>query len=59
MDGHKWELFVLRLSFLGWDILGVLTAGIGFIWITPYKQMTYMNYYVSLVGDRYHKWAND
>lgn len=57
MDGHKWELFVLRLSFLGWDILGVLTAGIGFIWITPYKQMTYMNYYVSLVGDRYHEWG--
>lgn len=57
MDGHKWELFVLRLSFLGWDILGVLTAGIGFIWITPYKQMTYMNYYVSLVGDRYHDWG--
>ncbi|MEE6659261.1 DUF975 family protein [Limosilactobacillus pontis] len=57
MDGNKWELFVLRLSFLGWDILGVLTAGIGFIWITPYKQMTYMNYYVSLVGDRYHEWG--
>lgn len=57
MNGHKWELFVLRLSFLGWDILGVLTAGIGFIWITPYKQMTYMNYYVSLVGDRYHEWG--
>ncbi|KRM37675.1 DUF975 family protein [Limosilactobacillus pontis] len=48
---------MLRLSFLGWDILGVLTAGIGFIWITPYKQMTYMNYYVSLVGDRYHEWC--
>ena len=58
MNGHKWELFVLRLSFLGWDILGVLTAGIGFIWITPYKQMTYMNYYVSLVGDHYHEWGN-
>lgn len=57
MDGHKWELFILRLSFLGWDILGILTAGIGFIWITPYKQMTYMNYYVSLVGDRYHEWG--
>lgn len=49
MDGHKWEFFMLRLSFLGWDILGWLTCGIGFIWITPYKHMTYMNYYVTLV----------
>lgn len=48
MNGHKWELFLLRLSFLGWDILGCLTCGIGFIWITPYKHMTYMNYYVNL-----------
>lgn len=52
MDGHKWEFFLLRLSFLGWDLLGWLTAGIGFIWITPYKHMTYMNYYVTLVQGR-------
>lgn len=49
MDGHKLELFVLRLSFIGWDILGWLTCGIGFIWITPYKHMTYMNFYTDLV----------
>lgn len=49
MDGHKLDLFILRLSFIGWDILGWLTCGIGFIWITPYKHMTYMNFYTSLV----------
>ena len=48
MDGHKWEFFLLKLSFLGWDLLGWLTCGIAFIWITPYKHMTYMNYYVNL-----------
>lgn len=52
MDGHKLDLFILRLSFIGWDILGWLTCGIGFIWITPYKQMTYMNFYTSLVEGR-------
>lgn len=48
MDGHKWEFFLLKLSFLGWDLVGWLTCGIAFIWITPYKHMTYMNYYVNL-----------
>lgn len=28
MKGHKWDCFVLYLSFLGWEILGGLTAGI-------------------------------
>ena len=27
MRGHKWECFVLELSFLGWQILGLLTFG--------------------------------
>ena len=26
MKGHKWEAFVLGLSFLGWNILGALTG---------------------------------
>lgn len=33
--GHKWELFVLDLSFLGWIILCGLTLGILSIWIMP------------------------
>lgn len=49
MDGHKLDLLILRLSFIGWDIVGWLTCGIGFIWITPYKHLTYMNFYTSLV----------
>ena len=58
MDGHKMEIFILKLSFLGWDIIGWITMGIGFIWITPYKQMTYMNYYRYLVGDKYKNWGS-
>ncbi|MDO4903759.1 MAG: DUF975 family protein [Limosilactobacillus sp.] len=57
MDGHKWEYFLLQLSFLGWNILGWLTLGIAFIWIAPYKQMTYMNYYANLVDG--HDFAED
>ena len=48
MDGHKWELFVLQLSFIGWSLLAVLTCGIGFLWLTPYMNTTLANYYEDL-----------
>lgn len=48
MDGHKWELFLLDLSFLGWDLLNVLTLGIGSLWLNPYKNAAYAAFYRSL-----------
>ncbi|MDN2454478.1 DUF975 family protein [Lactobacillus sp. UCMA15818] len=48
MVGHKFEFFVLKLSFIGWDIVAILTLGLGFIWVTPYKLATYAAYYKSL-----------
>ncbi len=36
MKGHKGELFVLYLSFIGWFLLGMITCGIAFFWIQPY-----------------------
>lgn len=53
MVGHKWQLFVLDLSFIGWFILGGLTLGIGFIWVIPYLQTTRANFYRSLAGDQF------
>ena len=35
MNGHKWEKFVLDLSFLGWILVGVLCLGVGTLWVTP------------------------
>lgn len=46
-NGHKMELFVLGLSFIGWVILGNITLGIGYIWILPYIQATFANAYKS------------
>lgn len=37
MDGHKADLFMLHLTFLGWDILAALTLNIGYLWLNPYK----------------------
>ncbi|MBN7274353.1 DUF975 family protein [Ligilactobacillus pobuzihii] len=48
MYGHKWEYFVLNLSFIGWNILVFLTAGLAGIWIFPYTNLTYANYYEHL-----------
>lgn len=45
MKGHKWEYFVLYLSFIGWGILATLTFGIGYIWLIPYTTLTFTNYY--------------
>ena len=36
MRGHKWRAFCLDLSFLGWILLGILTLGFGFLYVTPY-----------------------
>ncbi len=36
MKGHKWQLFLLDLSFTGWMLLSVLTLGIALIYVWPY-----------------------
>lgn len=48
MNGHKWDLFVLELSFIGWGILSIFTFGILTLWLTPYMHVTYANFYNSL-----------
>lgn len=41
MKGNKWRAFVLDLSFILWDILGVITLGIvSVLWVDPYRQLT-------------------
>jgi uncharacterized membrane protein len=40
MNGHKMDLFMLGLSFFGWYLLGILTCGIGFIYVIPYVKTT-------------------
>ena len=41
MDGNKWNAFVLDLSFILWDILGIITLGlVEVFWVGPYKLLT-------------------
>lgn len=45
MHGHKTELLLLELSFIGWIILGVLSFGIGLFWVEPYMQCSIAAFY--------------
>lgn len=45
MNGHRWEFFVLNLSFIGWILLAIVTLGIGLLWLIPYMQVTMIKYY--------------
>ena len=48
MKGHKWEFFVLQLSFLGWIIVGSLCLGIGMLWVSPYMETAKAEFYESI-----------
>ena len=45
MKGHKFDLFYLYLSFIGWGLLCILTLGIGFLWLIPYMQTATAAFY--------------
>ncbi len=49
--GHKWNLFVMALSFIGWEILAVFTFEILQLWLIPYMNMTYVNAYHALMKE--------
>lgn len=46
--GHKWDIFVLQLSFIGWYLLCILTCGIGVFFLMPYVYTTMGNAYEQL-----------
>jgi uncharacterized membrane protein len=45
MYGYKWKYFCLGLRFLGWVLLGILSLGIGFLWIAPYMSVSFAKFY--------------
>ena len=48
MNGHKWKLFCLWLSFIGWIILIGLTFGILSFWVVPYMTAAEAEFYNNL-----------
>jgi uncharacterized membrane protein len=49
MRGHKWEAFVLDLSFIGWQILSAISGGlIGMFYVAPYISATHAELYSAI-----------
>lgn len=46
--GHRWHMFVLDLSFLGWWLLGLLACGVGVLFVFPYYIATQAELYARL-----------
>ena len=51
MDGHKMELFLLDLSYIGWILLGCITLGIGMLWVCPWINMAHVKFYEQLKAE--------
>lgn len=49
--GHRTDLFVLDLSFIGWNLLGLLLFGIGGIFVYPYYEATNAKVYNVISGN--------
>ncbi len=52
MNGNRWRLFCLELSFIGWIILASFTFGIGMLWLIPYMGVAQIVFYEVLVGKK-------
>ena len=50
MNGHKMDLFILDLSFIGWILLSMLTCGILILYVEPYMMATKAAFYLELKG---------
>ena len=48
MEGHKMELFVLDLSFIGWYLLCSLTCGLAALYVVPLLNATHANVYETI-----------
>ena len=49
MKGHRWRLFCLEISFIGWALLAALTLGIGSFAVAPYIQTAEAFFYQDLL----------
>ena len=50
MKGNKFRLLLQQLSFIGLYLLGLLTLGIAYLWITPYRDQAVTVFYETLTG---------
>ena len=50
MDGRRWKLFCLDLSFIGWYLFGILTLGLGCLFVVPYHYAACAAFYEDVLN---------
>lgn len=48
MSGNKGRLLYISFSFIGWELLAILSFGVGYLWIAPYIQQTLTCFYMDV-----------
>lgn len=48
MKGYKGKAFLLGLSFIGWILLSMITFGIGLLFLEPYMQAAFAEFYAEV-----------
>lgn len=51
MDGHKMDLFLLDLTFIGWSLLAILTLNLGHLALNPYRNAAHAAFYRQLLSE--------
>lgn len=51
--GHKWDIFILDLSFILWHLLSVFTFGLSSFFVAPYVEATNAKLYKALSSNNY------
>ncbi len=52
MKGHKWQCFIMQMSFIGWEFLNVFTFNIlSLLYVRPYEQATECEFYAAVRGE--------
>lgn len=52
MNGHKRRWLYITLSFLPLIVLCLFSLNIGFLWLTPYMQMTYACFFLDIMNPK-------
>lgn len=51
MDGHKMDLFILELTFIGWGFLAAISMNLGYLFLNPYENAARAAFYRQLLAE--------
>lgn len=51
MKGNKGRMFYIGLSFIGFNLLALLSFGLGLLWVAPYMSQTNVELYLDIIGE--------